>query len=89
MKDFKFKYARKMKQKIFIDAFSNKIQVAIEFNIVDNIYKINWINDRTSGHDNFKESLGIQEDQELINKALEFAKGLKQYKEIIKKYSSN
>jgi hypothetical protein len=87
MSEFKFKYERKMKQKLFITAIKKSIQVAIELNIIDNIYKINWINDTTSGHDNFKESLGVKEDQELINKALEYAKALKQYKEIINKYS--
>lgn len=87
MKDFKFSYARKMKQKLFITATKENIEVSIELNIIDNKHSINWINDRTSGHDNFKDSLGIKEDQELINKALEFAKELKQYKEIINKYN--
>lgn len=87
MCEFKFKYSRKMKQKLFITAITDNMEVAIELNIIDNIYKINWINDTTNGHDNFIDSLGIKEDQELINNALEFAKELKQYKEIINKYN--
>jgi hypothetical protein len=87
MKEFKFKYDRKMMKKLFLGAVKGNIEVAIELNIIDNIYKINWINDRTSGRDNFKESLGVDEDQELINESLEYAKTLKQYKDIIKKYN--
>ncbi|NRU52514.1 hypothetical protein [Clostridium beijerinckii] len=87
MKDFKFSYARKMKKKLFITAIKGKIEVSIELNIIDNKHSINWINDTSTGHDNFINTLGIAEDQELVNKALEYAKGLKQYKEIIKKYS--
>lgn len=87
MKNFKFTYGRKMMKKLFLGATKGNIQVAIELNVIDNEYKINWVNDRTTGRDNFKESLGLAEDQELVNQALDFAKGLKQYQEIINKYS--
>lgn len=84
---YRFKYGRKMKQKLFVDAVSNNIQVAVEYNVIDNKAKINWINDRTNNHDNFIDTLGIEEDNKIIQQAIEFAKGLKQYKEIFNKYN--
>ena len=55
--------------------------------MITNQAKINWINDRTTGHDNFINSLGIEEDNNLIQQSITFAKELKQYKEILNKYS--
>jgi hypothetical protein len=84
---YEFKYARRMKQKLFIDAVSNNIQLVVEYNVIDDKANINWINDITNGHDNFLDSLGVEADRKVIEQAIEFAKGLKQYKEIISKYN--
>jgi hypothetical protein len=76
-----------MKQKIFIDGTSNNIQLVVEYNVITNQSSINWINDTTDGHDNFIDSLGIEEDRKVIEQAMEFAKELKQYTEIVNKYN--
>jgi len=87
---YNFKYGRKMKQKIFIDIEDKKkkIQLVVEYNIITNQANINWICDRADGHDNFIDSLGIEEDRQVIEQAMEYTKGLKQYQEIINKYNN-
>ena len=84
---YNFKYGRKMKEKLFIMASKNKIELVIEYNVITNKANINWICDRTSGHDNFIKTLGDKQDNKVIQQAIEFAQGLKQYTEIINKYS--
>lgn len=84
---YNFKYGRKMKQKIFIMASKDKIEICIEYNVIDNKANINWICDRTTGHDKFKDTLGDKKDQQVIQQAMEYAKELKQYTEIINKYN--
>jgi len=84
---YNFKYGRKMRQKLFIMATKGKIEICIELNVIEETSKINWIVNRTNGNDNFINTLGTKQDAELIQQAEEFAKGLKQYTEIIEKYN--
>jgi hypothetical protein len=83
----KFKYSTRRLKKLWIRVYENNIEVLIEIDPTINKGLINWINDRSSGHDNFKESLGVAEDKQLIESALEYAKTLKQYNEIKEKYN--
>ena len=84
---YKYEFSYKRMKKIWVRASKGKIEICIEYNVITNQANINWINDTTSGHDNFRDSLGIEEDKQVIQQAIEFAKELKQYKEILNKYS--
>ena len=84
---YKYEFSYKRLKKIWIRAIKNKIEICIEYNVITNKANINWINDTTTGHDNFINSLGIEEDKQVIKQAMDFAQGLKQYKEIINKYN--
>ena len=84
---YKYEFSYKRMKKIWVRASKGKIEICIEYNVITDKAKINWINDRTTGHDNFINSLGIEEDNKLIQQSITFAKELKQYKEIINKYN--
>ena len=84
---YKLEFSYKRLKKIWIRAIKNKMEICIEYNVITNESKINWICDRISGHDNFKTTLGDKKDAEIIKQAMEYAQGLKQYTEIINKYS--
>ena len=84
---YKYEFSYKRMKKIWVRASKGKIEICIEYNVITDKAKINWINDRKTGHDSFIDSLGIEEDKQVIKQAMDFAQGLKQYKEIINKYN--
>lgn len=93
MKYFKFSLHQSRGKKLWISAYKdidnkrdsegdiielNDISVMIELNIIDCEYKINWISKREKGKEEFIDTLGAEENKELIKDALQYAhnKGL-------------
>jgi len=52
----------------------NDISVMIELNIIDCEYKINWIIRREKGKEEFIDTLGVEEDKEIIRDAMQYAR---------------
>jgi hypothetical protein len=102
MKYFTFSLHQSRGKKIWISAYKNvdnkrdaegdiielnDISVMIELNIVDCEYKINWINERVQGVEKFIDTLGIEEDKQIIKDALQYARNKGSIDKVLNRYN--
>lgn len=89
--DIKYSYGSSRGRKVWIDAHIklnelNYYNIVIEINPIANISKINYIVNQSKGKDIFIDSLGIAEDKEIINGAIEYATDKGYIQNIIDRY---
>lgn len=103
MRYFKFSLHQSRGKKIWINAYKdidnkidsegnitelNDITVMIELNIIDCEYKINWINKREKDKDNFIDTLGTEEDKEIIKDAMQYARNKGSINKVLRRVKS-
>ena len=91
---YTFQYGSARGKKIWIDAHkkidnNSWYNIVIEINPIDNINKINYIIKQSQfNKDVFLETLGIEEDKQIIEESIKFANDKEYINKVINRYNS-